>query len=360
MTLSMVIKKKDGNYSTEPPTEPGLEAVVAPAVYDVLLSSSGCNFVADTTDVLIGTITCSFVTEGALGYTAISSLYTADCSSPLSSGDVSIDTTATGFVAVRGSGVQYSSPYTVSFPIANRAALADYQIAFCVKTSVMDDNLMVYDFTGQKIRLNINLNEDFTSASDLTTELFNGIAVAEQEQSVSYTVGIKRCDADGNAVGDDTVLAVGETFFLCVEGSEDRVVVNNISYLTAEGQANGASLPIIAVDGSGGLEGTLISNTFVYGYGENQVIIATRLPVAFFVSAQTVVFSGVANIYVDSVDPGRVLNSQLSRGMQVASEESASFSMDIQVVGMDDASSASAIKTTAAMFFVAAVAALIV
>merc|ERR1712021_35131 len=123
---------------------------------------------------------------------------------------------------------------------------------------------------------------------------------------------------------------------------------------------DGLSFPIVADVGSS--EGTPNSNTFVYGNGQNQVVIATRLPATFFASDGAVTFSGSANIVVgNEVSPGA--RRRLSRSMQVASassEESANFSMVIQVAGMDDASSASAIKTTAAMFFAAAVAALIV
>jgi len=155
---------------------------------------------------------------------------------------------------------------------------------------------------------------------------------------------------------------VGENFFLCVKGSQSQVVISNIKEMTATKTDPTLSLSIVTEVDDGSGEGTSNSNTFVYGNGQNKVVIATRLPAIYFASDGPVTFSGSANIVVgNEVSPDT--RRRLSRSMQVASassEESANFSMVIQVAGMDDASSASAIKTIAAMFFAAAVAALIV
>merc|ERR1711935_313838 len=208
----------------------------------------------------------------------------------------------------------------------------------------------------------IAINGDFSTDNSLSTEIFDGDASDENLEKSSFGVGINRCDQNGDEVSNDATLAVGENFFLCVKGSQSQVVISNIGEMTATKTGDTPSLSIATQveDGSG--EGTSNSNTFVYGNGQNKVVIATRLPATFFASGGPVTFSGSANIVVgNKVSPDA--RRQLSRSMQVASassEESANFSMVIQVAGMDDASSASAIKTTAAMFFAAAVAALIV
>jgi len=341
------------------PTPPGslasqaaTTAYAAPAEFDVTLTTSpGCVFAAGTGT--IGTITCTFDTEGGAGYTVDSGLYETDCVTTGTPTGVSLGDTPVTPALENGSNRQYISTYVVTLDIANSAA-ANGNLAFCLKTEVKDKDGDVYDWTGQKIRLAINVDGTFTTNS-LSTQTFDGATTAEQNVGASsFGVSINRCDENGGEVTSGTALTVGENFYLCVKGKQSQVIVSNIEEMTAA--KTGATTLSLVTATSTGSEGTVNSNTFVYGNGQNQVVIATRLPSTFFATGGTVTFTGSANIVVGA-------RRRLSRSMEVAStssEESANFSMDIQVAGMDDASSASAIKTTAAMFFAVVVAALIV
>jgi len=344
---------KNSAGKTTAPTLPGslaaqatTTAYAAPAEFDVTLTTSpGCVFAAGAG--VIGTIECTFDTKGGADYYVDSALYSTDCSTGVAPTGVGLDTSNTGFNRAGGD-KQYASSYAVTLPIANSAAATGNDLAFCLRTEVKDKDGDVYDWTGQKIKLAINVVGTFTTNS-LSTQTFDGDATAEQNVGTSsFGVSIDRCDENGGVIsGGGTVLTVGENFYLCVKGSKSQVVVSNIQQMTASKDSDTLSLVAATVSNS---------NTFVYGNGQNQVVIATRLPATFFASGGAVTFSGSANIVVGA-------RRRLSRSMQVASvssEESANFSMDIQVAGMDDASSASAIKTTAAMFFAAAVAALFV
>jgi len=356
----------DGNPDDMAPTGVGINYCipikVAP-VYDIQLLSS-CTFTADGTNG-IGAITCNYYTKGSADYTVSSELYAVNCSSPPPTG---LQAASTGFSPalisedntwnlVSDRSIQAVSDYDVTITLANNAAPAgSTSIDFCQKTEVKDKDGFVYDWIGQKFKLTIGVDGTFSTDS-LSTTTFDGNTAVADMGSTTFGVSIKRCDASGNE-NDDTDLSVGENFFLCVEGDQSAVVINNIGKLTAT-KGSSEKLLVAEVTGAVGLGGTRDSNTFVYGNGNNRVVIATRLPTDFFDTGGIVTFSGKANI---STGGGR----RLFRSMQVAStsseaEESADFSMDVRIVGSnkDDASGASAIRATAAMFF-AAVAALIV
>merc|ERR1712176_616892 len=204
----------------------------------------------------------------------------------------------------------------------------------------------VYDWIGQKIKLDINVDGTFSTDS-LSTITFDGNTEnAEDAGDASFGVGIKRCDANGNDVTDDTELTLGENFFLCVEGDQSTVVINSIrEMMAAKDGVTDMSLVATAGDGSG--EGDRNPNTFIYGYGSNKVIIATRLPAPFFAAGGAVTLSGTANISIGS--SGR----RLGRSLQATSfeKESAGFRMEVKVAGSSDTSGASAIKATTAMIF---------
>ena len=164
-----------------------------------------------------------------------------------------------------------------------------------------------------------------------------------------------RCDSNGNAVADDTELSLGENFFLCVEGDQSAVVINSIREMMAT-KDGVTDLNLVATIGDGSGEGDLNPNTFVYGYGSNKVVIATRLPSVFFAAGGAVTLSGTTNINTG----GR---RRLSRSMQASAssaKESAAFSMKVEIAGSSDVSGASAIKATTAMFFGVVAAALFV
>jgi len=324
-----------------------------------LSTSLGCAFTEGTDN--IGTITCTFDTKGAIDYTVDSALYSADCSTAESPMGVSLVTTtsSTGFNRALVGGGQYESAYVVTLPIANSAAAeGSTTIVFCLKTEVKDKNGDVYDWSELKITKDIYVDGGFGTAigikavstdslstetlnGGLSTETFNGGEPTNRElEESSFKVGINRCDESGVEVSNGAALALGENFFLCVKGSQSIVVVSNIREMTAAKTGDTPSLSIVTEVGDGSGEGNLNSNTFVYGNGQNQVVIATRLPTTFFASSGVVTFSGSVNIVVGA-------RCRISRSMQVDyaySDQSDNFSMDIQVAGMDDTSSVSELE----------------
>jgi len=318
---------------------------VAPATFNAAMPA--CTFVKNLnptpSETKLGTIVCRSYPTGASGFNIRTGIFDSACDNPA---------TPTGV-----SGRAWASPPT---PTSGRTTMREYvysmdiydtavpqgDLEICLLMEVYDTAGDVYDWIGQKITLALSVDGDFTTDS-LSTALYDGTTNPLQNTgSLAFKVSILRCDANGGEItGGGAPLNVGDNFFLCVRGSESQVVVNNIQGLAARKDSENIALIADKVSNA---------NTFVFGEGQNQVVIATRLPSPFFLSRGSVTFEGSANIVVN----GR---RRLSRSMQaLEAEESADFSMDIGVTGMDDASSASAIRATAAMLFAAVFAALIV
>ena len=99
---------------------------------------------------------------------------------------------------------QETSEYEVTISLANSAAVANSNsIAFCLKTEVKDkaDNVQIW--LGQKIKLDVKTNGDFSTESTLTTTKFDGISTEVSDAGdVTFRVGVERCDANGNKVTD--------------------------------------------------------------------------------------------------------------------------------------------------------------
>ena len=316
--------------------------------FDIIMDS--CVFAPDVSGSDIGDVTCTFTSFGGVSHSVSSAVYADDCESTLALTGISQDDpTEFTHSLVPGSTTQESGTYVATISIANSAAPADStSINFCLRTEVKDKAGDVYDWIGQKIKLDINLDGTFSTDS-LSTITFDGnTEVAEDAGDASFGVGIKRCDANGNEVTDDTELTLGENFFLCVEGDQTTVVINSIrEMMAAKDGVTDMNLVTTIGDGSG--EGERNPNTFVYGYGSNKVVIATRLPSPFFEAGGAVTLSGTANISIGSS------RRRLGRSLQVTSskKESAGFRMEVGVVSTDDASGASAIKATTALILAA-------
>merc|ERR1712146_263390 len=120
-------------------------------------------------------------------------------------------------------------------------------------------------------------------------------------------------------------MGLGENFFLCVEGAQDAVIINDITTLDAT--KNGVT-DLALID-----EATPNSNTFVYGKQSEKVVVATRLPATFFEDDEVVTLVGTADIVTGG--GGRKL-AQV-RIMQ-ESPQSADFSMTVEVESSSAAS----------------------
>jgi len=320
---------------------------VAPATFNAAMPA--CTFVKNLnptpSETKLGSIVCRSYPYGASGFNIRTAIYDSACDNPATPTGVSVRGGAFPQSLVTGSTSQYMREYVYNVDIYD-TAVPQGDLEICLLMEVYDTAGDVYDWIGQKITLALSVDGDFTTDS-LSTALYDGTTNPLQNTgSLAFKVSILRCDANGGEItGGGAPLNVGDNFFLCVRGSESQVVVNTIQGLAATKDSENIALIADKVSNA---------NTFVFGEGQNQVVIATRLPSPFFLSAGSVTFEGSANIVVN----GR---RRLSRSMQaLEAEESADFSMDIGVTGMDDASSASAIRATAAMLFAAVFAALIV
>ena len=142
--------------------------------------------------------------------------------------------------------------------------------------------------------------------------------------TTALTLTAFRCDDDGDA-STDTNLELGETYFLCVNGDQDTVIVKDINSLNAI-KAGVSDLPLIA-------GGTPNTNTFVFGKESEKIIIATRLPATFFEADGFVTLEGTAEIKRGG---GNRKLAQV-RILQ-ESTESADFSMTVKVESSSAAS----------------------
>jgi len=310
------------------PSAPGSSTTTAASdvvVYDIELEN--CAFTPATDGIDIGDIACSFTASGGVGHYVASAILANDCTSPLALTGVVQDANPAFTATLEGdSTTQQSSNYDVIISLAN-SAVQSGDIAFCLLTNVYDTNGNSYDSIGQRVVLPIQMDGSFNFGSaSLTTETFGGITEnAEQAGAANFQVTANRCDIEGNAVTEDTVLSFGENFFLCVEGIQSSVRISSIKYL--EARKSGVDTINLITSDSAGSEGATNPNTFVYGKNSNKVVIATRLPSRFFEADGGITLAGTANI-------GTGGSRRLARLMQETStsEEASDFSMDIPIV----------------------------
>ena len=135
-------------------------------------------------------------------------------------------------------------------------------------------------------------------------------------------------------------MELGENFYLCVEGDQDAVIINDIESLDA---TKTGVTDLALIDGA-----TPNSNTFVYGKETGKVVVATRLPATFFEADGDVTLEGTADI----VTGGGTRKLAQVRIMQ-ESPQSADFSMTVEVES-SSAASLSAFGVAAAFGLVAA------
>lgn len=323
------------------PTPSPTYGLAAPK-YDIRLDS--CSFAA-TGSPDIGDITCKFKADGGEDHNINSAIYNADCSSDEAPAGITQDGTGTFQRSETNNGVnQETSTYEVVISLANDAAPEDSDfIDFCLMTNVTDKDGDVYDWIGQKIRLNVYTDGDFSTYSNLTTVEFNGIS-QDQENAGDANFGVTayRCDASGTKPDDfrDSV-RLEENFFLCVEGQQSGVVIKSIDELKAK-QATKDDVNLITGTDQ---ENT---NTFVYGKNSNKVVIATRFPATSFETASTITLEGKSTIVTGGVVNGRRLGRSMQEVSAAPGEESADFSMEIGIVA--DESGGFVIQSSAKVF----------
>ena len=295
-----------------------------------------CVFTPATTDV--GDITCSFSAFGGEDHTITSAVYASDCAGSAPTG-VEQDGNPTPTLLNGDGTAQEESTYSVTISLANSAVSAGAQpINFCLKVEVKDSNRDVYDWIGQKITLGVDLDGEFSTGSDLTTTAFDGITAINDIGTVTFGVTAYRCDETGET-SSDSILELGENFFLCVEGVQDAVIINDIDSLDA---TKTGVTDLALIDGA-----TPNSNTFVYGKQSEKVVVATRLPATFFEDDEVVTLVGTAVI----VTGGGIRKLAQVRIMQ-ESPQSADFSMTVEVES-SSAASLSAFGVAAAFGLVA-------
>ena len=329
------------NPSSTPSSTPSKNPTPSPTYasapdFDIVLVS--CTFTPGTTDV--GDIVCEFDGKGGVGHDITSALYAAsDCEGSAPTGVVQDDNPT--FTLVSGDGTtQESSTYSATISLANSAVPTEAtSIDFCLKVEVKDSDGDVYDWIGQKITLNVDLDGSFSTESDLTTTPFDGNTDVNDIGTVTFSVTAYRCDETGET-SSDSILELGENFFLCVEGEQDAVIINDITTLDAT--KNGVT-DLALIDGA-----TPNSNTFVYGKESEKVVVATRLPATFFEDDGAVTLEGTAEI----VTGGGTRKLAQVRIMQ-ESPQSADFSMTVEVES-SSAASLSAFGVAAAFGLVAA------
>jgi len=319
------------NQTEDDTCAPGFDA--APE-FDIVLDS--CTFTPAITDV--GLIVCQFDGKGGVGHNITSDLYDKECESGVSGG-IEQDTTFSS-VLESGSQTQEESTFNATISLANSAVPTNAtSIDFCLKVEVEDSAGDVYDWIGQKITLNVDLDGSFSTESSLTTTTFDGNTDVNDIGNVTFGVTAYRCDETGET-SSDSILELGENFFLCVEGEQDAVIINDITTLEAT-KDDDTDVALIT-------SGNPNSNTFVYGKQSEKVVVATRLPATFFEDDEVVTLVGSAVI----VTGGGTRKLAQVRIMQ-ESPQSADFSMTVEVES-SSAASLSAFGVAAAFGLVAA------
>ena len=299
---------------TAPPTASPIFA--GAPVFDIELDT--CSFTESSDGIHVGDISCTFNTKGGNDHSVRSAIYNNDCSSPAPPG-VTQDANPT-FALVSGS--QESSTYDVTISLTSAAVPSGAtSVNFCLMTEVMGSDGAVYDWTGQKIALAVDVDGTFGSfsTSDLTTSTFIGNTNdAEDAGTTTFTVHAFRCDSTGVGISNN-VLSFGENFYLCVVGHQSAVIIEGITNLKV-------SKPDVSTDINLITSGTNNANTFVYGAGTNEVVIATLLPAQFFVTSEAITLYGGASIVTGG--GGRQL-VRIERKPSVL--DSADFSMEVEV-----------------------------
>lgn len=177
--------------------------------------------------------------------------------------------------------------------IKNSAFNTDTSVEFCIKASVTDGAGVVYDWIGQKVRLDVEVNPvaSFSSAceTEVSITVYEGVsnAVSGGTSTTSLVVSAYRCDGGGNRVNGQ--LSQADDFFMCIEGDQNAAVIDVINTLTATKGVKAQEL-IVNEDIQDALK------TFVYGLGTNKAIVSTRLSIDFFEDAEPIVMSGEAAV----------------------------------------------------------------
>lgn len=294
---------------------------ISPApTYEIDLS--GCEFVADTTN--IGTVTCTFEANGDSNHVVNSVLKGPDCSAEANTGLTreNPDFTSDG----------ETSTYAVSVSINNNAlGEGDEPVAFCIQAFVKaGGSTDVYAQLGQKIQLDVATDGSFSF--DTTPAVADTISAEADALDTTLTVGAYQCDDSGTLTSSD--LSLGDTLYICIDGDQDAVIVNAVNNLQAEKSGVSVS-PLSIID-----DGPTIANdaiTAVYNTGTNKVIVTTILPLAFFEDSGAITVSGNADISAGGS------SRQLSIGMgkevisrPVVGADSAKFNLKVGVIPVSD------------------------
>jgi len=294
---------------------------ISPApTYEIDLS--GCEFVADTTN--IGTVTCTFEANGDSNHVVNSVLKGPDCSAEANTGLTreNPDFTSDG----------ETSTYAVSVSINNNAlGEGDESVAFCIQAFVKaGGSTDVYAQLGQKIQLDVATDGSFSF--DTTPAVADTISAEADALDTTLTVGAYQCDDSGTLTSSD--LSLGDTLYICIDGDQDAVIVNAVNNLQAEKSGVSVS-PLSIID-----DGPTIANdaiTAVYNTGTNKVIVTTILPLAFFEDSGAITVSGNADISAGGS------SRQLSIGMgkevisrPVVGADSAKFNLKVGVIPVSD------------------------
>ena len=316
--------------STAPVAAPSPTYRPAPE-YDIELV--GCSFAEDNSGVNIGSVTCDFKGLGGDNHDVYSDLLGADCNS-----DPPVGVTYDGsgsFVDTEIDSFQESFTYKAIITISKSLATSASSVTFCQKTYVDDSTGQLQDWIGQKITLDISLDGNFETAG-LTTEEFDGNTGPTDAGNLLFGVEIVRCDEQGETITGQP-LAVGDNLFFCIKGDKSNVLITNIQDMRAD--KTGITTYSIVSLNTVGTEGSNNVNTFIYGKGTNEIVVATRIPIQFYQDNNSITIKGTANLAIGS-------RRKLGREMQAAAESS-DFEMKVEVA----ASSASAIKAIATVSF---------
>ena len=261
-------------FGLEPPPSQG----ISPApTYDIDLSE--CDFIADITNVDIGTVTCTFDADGDSNHVVESVIKGPDCSADNTNNGLALSTDSTP----NGK----SSTYAASVSIDNSALQEGEDfVAFCIQASVKaggsDD---VYAQLGQKVRLDLAFDGSFSF--NTTAAVADTISAEADELDTELTVEAYQCDDSGTETSDD--LSLDDTLYICIDGVQDTVIVVDIDNLQAE-KSGVSESPLSIIE-----DGPTITNpaiTAINNRNSNKVIVTTKLPIGFFKSTEAVTVSG--------------------------------------------------------------------
>lgn len=305
---------------------PGPGTLPPAPTYGIDLSES-CVFTPVDTDIgPIGSIVCTFDTEGDIAHEVVSELRGPDCSSENPNLGL--------IIAERTKDPSFGSEvstYAVSVSIGGSALQEDdTSVAFCIQASVKaggtDD---VYAQLDQEVQLNFETDGSFTFKP---FELTVPVVVTDTSGTVniidtSLTVDVYQCDASGSSTSSS--LSVAETLYICIEGDQDAVVINAIVNLQAA-KLGVSTLSIIE-------EASIINSAITTIYVYDKVIVATKLPLGFFEDSNSIIISGDADISAGgSIRKLSMGKTVVSRPVADQGAESATFNLNIGVIPVSD------------------------